>query len=300
MDVSVVIPTLNAGENFRGLLEAVFSQEFDGELEIIIVDSGSEDGTREVVQNFPAAKLIKITGFTHGKSRNIGAGAARGNFLVFMTQDSLPQNKHWLKNLLMPFEDKKVAATFSRQVPRFDSNPMEQHFLSKNFPGRRIVRQLNSSIKPTLPEVFFSNVSSAIRQELWERYPFDEKIIMSEDQEFACDVLMAGYRTVYEPDSIVIHSRNYSLKQVFQRHFDVLYSLEEIFEHPLADIFKWGINYTAGELKYVWRHHRAWLPYCLLYNLSRIGGGICGRYARRFPRKLRRMMSHQKYYWNQN
>ena len=298
MEVSVVIPTLNAGKGFGRLLEAIAAQDFDKPLEIIVVDSGSTDGTVDTARDFNLARLIEITDFTHGKARNIGATAATGNFLVFMTQDCLPADKHWLVNLLKPFSDAKVAAAFSRQTPFADANPMEQYFLANNFSGQRVVRQLNGRKEPGIFDVFFSNVSSSIRRDIWEQFPFDEKIIMSEDQSFAREALLAGYKTVYEPDSVVFHSHNYSLTKVFQRYFDSLYSLYEIFGSSLDEIIRTGMRYTVSEQEYIWRNHKSWVPYYLLYYATKVGGSLFGKYAHLLPRRLCRTMSLHKYYWD--
>ena len=130
MDISVVIPTLNAGPAFEGLLMNIKAQQFDGELEIIIVDSGSKDGTDGIAETTSGVRLLRIDDFTHGGSRNMGVKAAESPVVVLMTQDALPGNQYWLKNLLAPFEDEKVGATFSRQIPYQDANPMEKHLTS--------------------------------------------------------------------------------------------------------------------------------------------------------------------------
>ncbi len=297
MECSIIIPTLNAGKRFRRLLERIVAQQFDSPLEIIVMDSGSKDGTVEAAREFEQVRLFEITDFTHGRSRNAGAKAADGKFLVFMTQDALPTNENWLANLLKPFSDEKVAAAFSRQVPWPEANPMERHFLARNFSDKRVVRRLNGKRKPGLFDVFFSNVSSAIRRDIWQRFSFDEQIIMSEDQKFAREVLCAGYKTVYEPMSVVYHSHDYNLRTVFQRYFDSLYSLDEIFEQSIDDVFKPGTGYIISELSYIWRHHRRWLPYYFVYNLYKVGGTLAGKYARLLPRKLCRKLSMHKYYW---
>jgi len=298
MEVSVIIPTLNAGKNFSGLLDKIASQDFEKPLEIIVVDSGSKDGTVETALNFNSIRLIEITDFTHGRARNIGARAAAGKFLVFMTQDCRPGNERWLGNLLKPFSDNRVAATFSRQIPFPDANPMERHFLANNFPARRIVRHLDGKKEPGILDVFFSNVSSAIRREIWARFPFDEQIIMSEDQQFARQALLAGYRTVYEPESVVIHSHNYSLARVFQRYFDSVHSLRAIFGGSLNDMIKPAFCYIISEQQYIWRHHKPLIPYYLIYYMTKVAGSMFGRQARFLPRWLCRMMSMHKYYWN--
>jgi len=300
MEVSVIIPTLNAGKPLRQLLEKILDQQFAGEMEIVVVDSGSQDETVPTAKEFEQVRLLTIDDFSHGRSRNLGGNAAKGKFLVFMTQDAIPADERWLENLLKPLSDPKVAAVFSRQIPRPNANPMERYFLSQNFPQLRIARRLDGNQKPNVFDVFFSNVSAATRRDIWKKYPFDEQIIMSEDQKFARDVLCAGYMTVYEPSSIVYHSHNYDLKTVFQRYFDSLYSLEEIFSGSVDDVVSRASRYFSGELGYLCRNYPWRLPYYFVYNLCKLGGVISAKCAPCLPVWVCRLLSMHKYYWDKN
>ena len=135
--------------------------------------------------------------------------------------------------LLIPFADPQVVASYSRQVPRADANPMERFFLERRFPpGAPVRRERRGDATLTLEDVFFSNVCAAIRREALLRHPFDEGLIMSEDQQFSRDVIAAGHVVVYQPESVVIHSHDYSFATCFRRYFDSACSLKVIFpEH---------------------------------------------------------------------
>jgi rhamnosyltransferase len=297
VNASVVILTLNAGPRLRRVLDAIRGQRFDGTLEILVLDSGSTDGTLDVVQACDGAILHHVERFGHGRTRNQAARAARGEFVVYLTQDALPIGDQWLANLLAPFEDPRVAATFSRQVPYNDATPMERFFLSMRFPNRRIVRPEPRHHRLGLYSVFFSNVSAAIRRAVLLEHPFDETLIMSEDQQFARDVIAAGWRTVYEPTSVVRHSHRYTLWQVFTRYFDSLYSLVEIFDHSTGDVSIEGLRYTFKEFWHVLTTRPAWLPYLFIYDAFKAAGTLAGHLGHRLPIWVRRALSMHKYYW---
>jgi len=53
MEASIIILTKDAGENFKPLLERIFSQRFDGEYEVLVIDSGSTDDTLNTAREFP-------------------------------------------------------------------------------------------------------------------------------------------------------------------------------------------------------------------------------------------------------
>ena len=74
MDVSIVIPTKNGGHLFEKVLDAVFKQKTEYEYEVICVDSGSKDGTLDVIRKYPCRLFqIEPSEFGHGKTRNYGA-----------------------------------------------------------------------------------------------------------------------------------------------------------------------------------------------------------------------------------
>ncbi len=297
--VSVVIPVLNAAAHLPSLFRALSSQQPAGPEEIVLVDSMSADHTREVAAADPRARVVPIENFSHGRARNLGAREARGEIVVLMTQDALPRDERWLANLLEPFGDPTVAATFSRQEPKPDANPMERFFLSHRFPDAGPVRrETRGRTHLRLEDVFFSNVSAAVRREVLLKHPFDEDLIMSEDQQFARDILQAGHATVYRPDSVVIHSHNYTLGHAFRRYFDSVYSLRKIFRtHGFGTSASMGARYVAEEIGYIVRRYPLWLPYYFLYNIAKTSGTIAAHLADRLPRSVVRRLSLHRYYW---
>lgn len=299
--VSVVIPVLNAEGYLPALLDAIFSQESPGVEEVVLVDSMSTDRTREIAGGYPRVRVIPIENFSHGRARNIGAQACHTPFVVLMTQDALPRDAEWLKRLLEPFSDERVAATYSRQVPREDANPMEQYFLRTHFPpGPAVQRSREGDETLGLRDVFFSNVSAALRRDLLLEYPFDESLIMSEDQQVSRDLLHAGYAIVYAPESVVVHSHNYTLPVVFKRYFDSVYSLTLIFpRHDMGTSASMGLSYLLKEALYMVRHHPLHVPHYVLYTFMKACGTVAGHFADKMPNWLLRRVSLHSYHWGQ-
>lgn len=299
--VSVVIPTLNAAAFLPRLFAALFSQEPLAPAEVILVDSRSVDATASVAAAEPRARVVPISDFSHGRARNLGAREARGEIVVLLTQDAVPADRGWLAALLAPFADPQVVASYSRQVPHADANPMERFFLLKRFPPGPAVRRVARGAAPlAFEDVFFSNVSAAVRRETLLEHPFDEELIMSEDQQFSRDVIAAGHAVVYQPDSVVAHSHNYSLATCFRRYFDSVYSLTLIFpRHRLGRTTAMGAGYLAQEVGYMLRHFPRWLPYYALYSLAKVGGSLCAHVTEWLPRRLLRALSLHRYHWEE-
>ena len=108
MDVSIVIPVKNGGELLDRVLAKVFEQKTQYQYEVICVDSGSTDGSLEIIKKYPC-QLYEIPSqeFGHGKTRNYGAGKGTGEFIVFLTQDALPADEHWLEHFINGLRSKE-------------------------------------------------------------------------------------------------------------------------------------------------------------------------------------------------
>lgn len=297
--VSVVIPVLNAERHLPALLDALMAQEPAPPAEILILDSMSRDRTRELAARCPAVRIIPVAKFSHGGTRNLGIREARHELVALMTQDALPQGTRWLAELVRALEDPRVAAAYSRQVPYPDAHPMERYFLQTHFPEQAAVRDAGASGGELgLREVFFSNVSALLRRSLLLQFPFDETLIMSEDQQVSRDLMAAGHRVVYAPSSVVVHSHNYTLSVCFRRYFDSAYSLTCIFrQHDFGTCASMGGSYVLKEIAHMAGHHPLWIPYYVVYTGAKTAGYLMGHYARFLPRRVVRACSLHRYHW---
>ena len=297
--VSVVIPVLNAERHLPELLPLLLAQRPRPPDEIVLVDSMSTDRTREIGLSFPGVAVVPIPNFSHGRGRNLGVRTATGDVVVLLTQDARPADEHWLERLLAPLAEPEVAAAYSRQVPYPGASPMERFFLLTRFPPGPPVRRRRQGHAPLgLEDVFFSNVSAAVKRGLLLRHPFDESLIMSEDQQLSRDLLLAGHTVVYQPESVVVHSHRYSLATCFRRYFDSVYSLTVLFPaHGVGTSASMGLRYLGREAAYVARRAPHWLPYYALYTAAKTLGTIAGHFAERMPPWLLRRLSLHRYHW---
>ncbi len=301
--VSIVIPTLNAERYLPGLLESFDAQVPSPPDEIVLVDSASDDRTPELAAAHPNVRVVGITReeFTHGYSRNLGVQEAAGELIVFLSQDARPTDEHWLAGITKPFEDAGTGAVFCRQIPYPEANPIERTFIEYWFPSQsRLTQGQPSNAKEDLRflDVFFSNVSSAARRDVLLEHPFHVDIIMSEDQQFARDILHAGHDLVYTADASVWHSHDYTLRQIFQRYFDSAYSLTCIFNHTMKESAEAGRGYLPHEFKTIVTRYPIWIPYYLLYFLTKGTAVFAGHLAPHMPRRLARALSMHKRFWD--
>jgi len=191
------------------------AQECSYVFEVIVIDSGSQDDSVAIVKENKNIRLVEIgpDEFGHGKTRNLGAKLAKGDFLVFLNADAIPQDRSWLSSLIEEFaKDDKIAGVYSRHLPRSGCHLYMARDLQISMPAHKIEK----SQVERLDYFLFSTVSAAIRKDIWSAIPFLDEILIAEDQNWAVRVLQGGYKLVYTPASLVQHSHNYSLKELFR------------------------------------------------------------------------------------
>jgi glycosyltransferase involved in cell wall biosynthesis len=229
MDTSVVIPTKN-GEMWIGkCLEAVYSQEGVGLVEVVMVDSGSTDGTLEIARKYPV-RIVEIPAedFHHARTRNYAATLTTGKYLVFLSQDAIPANYLWLKAMLQNFSDGAVGAVYGRQVPKAGSTQERHDALNTMYGSERVVKDASSKERLGYRYYHFSDANAAIRKEVWEATRFPEDLKVFEDLGIAKKILDAGWHIVYEPEASVVHSHNHTTVELFKRYFDIGYTFERL------------------------------------------------------------------------
>jgi rhamnosyltransferase len=99
----------------------------------VAIDSGSTDGTRELLGR-RADRLLTVEagGFDHGATRNRGVQACRGELVVLLVQDAVPAGPGWLRELLRPLDgDPAVAGSFARQIPRPEASALTRCMLAR-------------------------------------------------------------------------------------------------------------------------------------------------------------------------
>lgn len=297
--VSIVLPTYQGVAYLEETLAAVNAQEFDPGFEIVAIDSSSSDGTPEILRR-AGARVYSIpqSEFGHGKTRNFGVREARGEIIVFLSQDALPVGGDWLQKLVEVVQNPRVGAAFARQLPRPKATPLERFFHNTIYPAKGSTARQRPGQPLSVGNVFFSNVCSAARRELCLRFPFDESVIMSEDQLFSRDLLQNGFSIVYAPQACVIHSHHYDLRALFKRNFDSGYSLRSFPGEPPTKQAGRAIAFLTREVRFLAREKQfTWLLYLPLYEFVRFFALLSGTQAERLPMRARLACSLHTSYW---
>ena len=229
--VSIIMRSFNEAWALRETLPALAAQNYT-KWELIVIDSGSTDGSVELFRRFQPRHLVQIPHPEYNPARvmNRGMALASSNFGIFLNAYATPQGPDWLGRLVAALIDPQVAAVFGRQIPRPDCKAVFAHDYERCFGAKR------QSVKW---EHFFSMASSGIRKDIWAKRGFNEQMQYSEDDEFTRWCRAQGYRVVYVPESVVMHSHNYTAAQARKRSFGEGRALAAVWNRPGANPTWW-------------------------------------------------------------
>ncbi len=247
--VDIICPLYNAEKYIEKLHLSLQMQENVFIDNIYYILTESKDRTEEYLKTYGCNySIIKKEEFSHSLVREKVAFQSQADILVFITQDVLIEKKNWLYELVKDINGTVVAA-YSRQLPK--TNGIEKYIREKNYPASSFCVSKNDIDSFGLRTFFFSDASSAIKRDIFVKLNgYDGKNLpISEDMYIAYKIIMAGYKIKYCATSEVIHSHDFTLKEIYKR-----YKLTGKFFKENAYLDKFGTNKSGGSLaKYVFK-----------------------------------------------
>lgn len=240
---TVFIPTWFGEQYLDEVLSSVFKQKVPFKFEVLIYDTSSTDKTPKIIKKYAKKhsnlryKVITKEEFGHGKTRNAAAHDAKGEIVVYISQDVTPANNQWLYEIVKPFElSDKIVGVFGKQDPRPHCFPLLKSEIRSVFKGfgpdfGTTVFYKDDFVKDqgTYDAIsFYSDVNSAARKSfLTGELPYQD-VPYAEDQLLGRDIINAGYLKAYAPRASVIHSNDMKLSEYKHRMFDETFGLRKI------------------------------------------------------------------------
>jgi len=311
---SVLIPVKNGGPLLGEVLDAVLAQQVPWPFEVIVVDSGSTDDSVALArQRGVRVETIPAAEFGHGRTRNLLASMATGQFLVFLTQDAKPASSHWLFNMVQGCDaEPDVAGAFGPHRAHPHARHVTHCELNLHFAGfgdkLSVVRLEDRARFASDPGYrqwlhFFSSNNACIRRSVWERLPLPE-VAFAEDQTWALRAIEAGYAKAFVPDAVVFHSHDFGVWETLQRNFDEARSFHRYFGYRVQS----GMARALASGVLLARRDAGWLraqgvkrwtclkqsTYMTLIEFARVMGQYLGTHHERLPQFVLRVVSRDE------
>jgi rhamnosyltransferase len=300
--ISIIIPTYNA-ENYLPILLDKLNQQIVKDFELIIIDSSSKDRTVEIAKEYTNKILvIPQSKFDHGGTRAKVSKIAKGDILLFMTQDALPYDKYSIENIIKIFDNKDIGASYGRQISYKDTNLFGKHLREFNYSDKKEIRSLKDKKRLGIKTVQLSNSFSAYRKDILEEVGFfKDNLILGEDVYTGAKIILAGYSLAYIGDAKVYHSHSYTIVEEFKRYFDigVFHQCENWILEEFGKAEGEGIKYIKSEFGYLLKNG-AWflIPEFFIRNAMKYIGYKLGYKYKQLPIWFIKKVSMHYRWWD--
>lgn len=306
--IDVIIPVYRPDEKLEQLIEKlnIQTRKPDHVFFMQTIVGGSEDErVREILERADNASIIPVKKeeFDHGGTRNQGASLSEAEFMLFMTQDAVPEDETLVENLCAALEkDGQIAAAFGRQLPNETAGEAERYTRQFNYPAYSYVKDKSDLDRLGIKTYFCSNVCAMYRKRVYDQLGgFVTQTIFNEDMIFASYVINAGYKIAYVAEARVVHSHKYTYWQQLTRNFDLAVSqrqYREIFGHVKSE--SEGIRLVKQTAKYLLGKGKWYLlPDLVFQSGFKFIGYKLGLKYEKLPHGLVKKLSMNKRYWNE-
>lgn len=300
--VDVIIPAYRPGKEFEKLLDSLSTQNYPVE-KILVMNTEEKFWNTAWEKKFPKVNVVhlKKADFDHGGTRCRGARLSDSDIMVFMTQDAVPADRNLIGNLIRPLqENSKVGAAYARQLAREDCAYLEKYTRRFNYPETSSIKWEKDTGIYGIKTYFCSNVCAAYRRGVYlELGGFPYPAIFNEDLIFAAGAIQNGWKIIYKADARVIHSHEYTYRELIRRNFDQGVSQachSEIFEKVKSE--KEGIHLICTLVKKLLKE-RKYLQIIQLFVESgcKYLGYQMGKHYRQLPESFIMKLTMNHNYW---
>ena len=286
MKCRIIVLTYNAGDNWSKWIESYKSQDAKN-VSCLVIDSSSDDNT--VIKSINAGldvEIIPKEEFCHGRTRNYAYKKSKEfDLIIYMTQDAIFYDNQSLKNIINGFNDINIAISFGRQIPNIGAMPIESHARIYNYPDKSRIVSLHDKYEIGFKITFNSNSFSAYRvAALNDINGFPNNVSFGEDAYVAGKVLLKNWKILYNANSKVYHSHNYTCLQEYKRYKEIgnFHSQNKWIFENFGTPENEGLNFIFSEISYLLSNNKLMLvPYAVLKTIYKYVGYKIGLYSKK-------------------
>lgn len=306
--VDVIIPVYRPDEKLERLIEKLGVQTMKPAhvlfLQTMTGDS-EDERVGEILKRAENARIIPVdkNEFDHGGTRNQGASLSEAEYMLFMTQDAVPEDAYLIENMYRHITSGEMIATaYARQTPGEEAGVIESYTRTFNYPEESSVKSLDDLERLGIKTYFCSNACAMYKKSVYEELGgFVTETIFNEDMIFASHVIGAGYKIAYAADAKVVHSHKYTYREQLTRNFDLGVSqrqYREIFEGIKSE--SEGIRLIKDTMRHLVRCGKWYfIPDLIIQSGFKFIGYRLGLRYEKLPGWLVKKLSMNKRYWNE-
>lgn len=281
--ISIIVPTYNAGAEFKKFAEMAKKQTANIK-QVLVIDSSSTDQTADIAKSFGFdVEIIAKSDFGHGKTRQYALDKITTEIAVFLTQDALLYDEFSVENLVKSLSsDDKIAAAYGRQIPYPDTGILGRFARLYNYPEISKINMFEDRKIKGIKTAFLSDSFAAYKKSLVRQIGgFPKQVNFGEDTYVAAKFLMNGYKTAYCAEAKVYHSHDYTLLQEYKRNKEIgkFHKQEKWLLDTFGKAEGEGLKFVLNEAKYLVKSGKFYyLPAAFLHNAVKFFAYKTGRY----------------------